>query len=222
MLNCFKSLFTGLNVFFLSLSATPPLKDEYIVFLLDSSSAVQQEQFKKEKEFIKTLAEYLHVGSADTTKAAVINYGSFPFTNVKFDDYSSLQGFSSGVDRMTPVQGSRRIDRALDKAADILRRIDPSSSKIIVLLTTGRQAQESDITPLDVSIQPMKDMSAFMYVVAIGSQPSTRELRPLVVKLEDIFRVPFTGMELEVSRVIDHIREGALILFPCFKVTCIK
>ena len=204
----------------LSLSATPPLKDEYIVFLLDSSSAVQQEQFKKEKEFIKTLAEYLHVGTADKTKAAVINYGSLPVTGVKFDDYSTLQGFKSGIDKMSPIQGNRRIDRALDKAADILRRTDPSSSKLLVLLTTGRQAQESDITPLDVSIQPLKDMGAFMYVVAIGSQPSTRELRPLVVKLEDIFRVPFTGMELEVSRVVDHIREGKLISFSCYKATC--
>lgn len=156
------------------------------------------------------MAEYLHVGNAGKTKAAVINYGSSPLSSVKFDDYSSLQGFANGIDRMTPRQGSRRIDRALGEAADILRRTDPSSSKIVVLLTTGRQAQESDVTPLDVSIQPIKDMGTSMYVVAIGIRPSTKELRPLVVKLEDIFRVPFTGMELEVSRIVDHIREGTL------------
>lgn len=189
------------------------MKDYYIVFLVDSSSAVQREQFKKEKEFIKTLAEYLHIGSADKTKAAVINYGSFPSTTVKFDEYSTLQGFKGGIERMTPARGSRRIDRALDKAADLLRRTDPLSSKILVLLTTGRQAQESDVTPLDVSIQPIKDMGSEMYVVAVGNEPSTRELRPLVTKLEDMFRVPFIAMEHDVWRIAKHIRDGTYLKF---------
>lgn len=178
---------------------------------MDSSSAVKEEQFKKEKEFIKTLAEYLHIGSADKTKSAVINYGSFPSTTVKFDEYSSLKGFKGGIERMTPAQGSRRIDRALDKAADLLRPIDPLASKILVLLTTGRQAQESDVTPLDVSIQPIKDMGSEMYVVAVGNEPSTRELRPLVTKLEDMFRVPFIAMEHDVWRIAKHIRDGTFV-----------
>lgn len=187
------------------------MKDYYIVFLVDSSSAVQQEQFEKEKEFIKTLAEYLHFGSTDKTKAAVINYGSLPSISVKFDEYSSLKGLKGGIERMTLAQGSRRIDRALDEAADLLRPIDPLSSKILVLLTTGRQAQESDVTPLDVSIQPIKDMGSEMYVVAVGSEPSTQELRPLVRKLEDMFRVPFIAMEYDVWRIAKHIRDGMYV-----------
>ena len=178
---------------------------------MDSSSAVQQEQFEKEKEFIKTLAEYLHIGSTDKTKAAVINYGSLPSTSVKFDEYSSLKGLKGGIERMTLAQGSRRIDRALDEAADLLRPIDPLSSKILVLLTTGRQAQESDVTPLDVSIQPIKDMGSEMYVVAVGNEPSTQELRPLVTKLEDMFRVPFIAMEYDVWRIAKHIRDGMYV-----------
>ena len=195
---------------------------------MDSSSAVQQEQFKKEKEFIKALAEYLYVGSAAKTKTAVINYGSFPSTVVKFDEYSSLKGFKGGIERITPAQGSRRIDRALDKAADLLRPTDPLSLRILVLLTTGRQAQESDVTPLDVSIQPIKDMGSQMYVVAVGNEPSTQELRPLVTKLEDMFRVPFIAMEYDVRRIAKHIRDGAFVKFhssvtkmkraSCFKI----
>ena len=178
---------------------------------MDSSSAVQQEQFKKEKEFIKTLAEHLYVGSADKTKAAVINYGSFPSTSVKFDEYSSLKSLKGGVERMTPAQGSRRIDRALDKTADLLRPTDPLSTKILVLLTTGKQAQESDVTPLDVSIQPIKDMGSAVYVIALGNEPSTQELRPLVTKLEDMFRVPFIAMEYDARRVAKHIRDGTFV-----------
>lgn len=72
---------------------------------MDSSSAVKPGQFRKEKDFIKNLAKYLNVGSADKTKAAVVNYGSFPSTSVKFDDYSTLRDFESGVDRITPAKG---------------------------------------------------------------------------------------------------------------------
>lgn len=188
------------------------MQDEYIIFLFDSSSTVKQEQFQKQMDFIKSLAEYLQVGSSDKTKAAVINYGSVPSTSVKFDDYTTLQGFKSGIDRIVPARGSRRIDQALDEAAVILRGIDPSSTKILVLLTTGRQAQESDVTPLDVAIQPIRDMGSYMYVVAVGNEPSTRELRPLVTKLGDIFRVPFSFMEREVPRIVDHIRKGIQLL----------
>ena len=102
------SLYLGkyAECFFLdSFSAPPPLQDEYIIFLLDSSSAVRPEQFKIEKDFIKTLARYLNVGSTEKTKAAVVNYGSFPFTGVQFDGYSTLRDFQSGVDRMVPSKG---------------------------------------------------------------------------------------------------------------------
>lgn len=84
---------------------TLPLKEEYIVFLLDSSSTVRPEQFTKQKSLIKILAKYLNVGSANKTKSAVINYGGSSFTSVKFDDSSTLRDFERGVDRITPRQG---------------------------------------------------------------------------------------------------------------------
>lgn len=111
--------------------------------------------------------------------------------------------------------GSRRIDRALDEAAGIFKQTDPSSSKILVLLTSGRQAPESDVTPFDVAIQPLKDMGTRTYVIAIGNEPSTRELLPLVAKLEDVFRVLFDVMGREVPRVVDHIRKGTSIQVSC-------
>lgn len=107
--------------------------------------------------------------------------------------------------------GSRRIDRALDEAAGIFKQTDPYSSKILVLLTSGRQAQESDVTPFDVAIQPLRDMGTDTYVIAIGSEPSTRELRPLVSKAEDLFRVLFDVMQSEVPRIIEHIRKGIYV-----------
>lgn len=87
------------------LAEVTPIKDEYIVFLLDSSSPVRPEQFRKEKGFIKSLAKRLYVGIVEKTFAAVVNYGSFPLTNIGFDDYSSFQEFERRVDGITPADG---------------------------------------------------------------------------------------------------------------------
>ncbi|XP_015768936.1 PREDICTED: collagen alpha-4(VI) chain-like [Acropora digitifera] len=183
-----------------------PIKDEYIVFLLDSSSPVKPEQFQKEKEFIKSLAKRLYVGIVEKTFAAVVNYGSFPLTSIDFDDYSSFQEFEKSVDGITPADGTRRIDRALDEAASIFNSTDPYSSKILFLLTTGRQAQESDVTPFDVAIQPLIDMGTHTYVIAVGSAPSVRELRPLVDNPEDLFQLLFNMLQNQVPRIVKHTR----------------
>ena len=66
---------------------------------------MKPEQFRKEKDFVKTLAKLLNVGNADKTKAVVINYGSLPSVSVKFDGFSTLREFESGVDSLTPAQG---------------------------------------------------------------------------------------------------------------------
>lgn len=104
--------------------------------------------------------------------------------------------------------GTRRIDRALDEAASIFNSTDPYSSKILFLLTTGRQAQESDITPFDVAIQPLIDMGTHTYVIAVGSAPSVRELRPLVDNPEDLFQLLFNMLQNQVSRIVKHTRKG--------------
>lgn len=66
---------------------------------------MRPDEFKQEKDFIKTMARDLNLGTADQTKAAVVNYGSFPFSSVKFDDYFTQREFESAVDRITPAKG---------------------------------------------------------------------------------------------------------------------
>lgn len=77
--------------------------------------------------------------------------------------------------------------------------------------------------PLSEVIKPIQDMGTRTYVIAIGSEPNTRELKSLVGKTQDIFRVLVDIMEREVPRVIDHIRKGTnitavnpLLCFLCF------
>ena len=88
-------------------------------------------------------------------------------------------------------------------------QINSSSPKIAVLLATGRQAQEPDTVSLGVAVQPLKDMDTKIYVIAVSSEPSTLELKPLVSKLHDVFRVPsYDDLKSEEPRVAYHIIKG--------------
>ena len=68
------------------------------------------------------------------------------------------------------------------------------------------------MAPLSEAIKPIQNMGTRTFVIAFGSEPNTRELKSLVGKTQDIFRVLVDNMEREVPRIIDHIRKGANIV----------
>lgn len=52
----------------------------------------------------------------------------------------------------------------------------PKAAKIIILITTGRQAQVFGMTQLDEASQPLRDANANVVVIGIGKEPDSREL----------------------------------------------
>lgn len=68
------------------------------MFLLDSSSFVTENNFVKEKEFVKALAKFLNV-DPESSRASVVLFGSFPNTEIKFGDYRTLNDFNRLLDQ---------------------------------------------------------------------------------------------------------------------------
>lgn len=52
----------------------------------------------------------------------------------------------------------------------------PNAAKIIILITTGLQAQVFGRTPLDEASRPLRDANANVVVIGIGKEPDSREL----------------------------------------------
>ena len=52
----------------------------------------------------------------------------------------------------------------------------PNAAKIIILITTGQQAQVFGMTQLDEASQPLRDANANVVVIGIGKEPDSREL----------------------------------------------
>ena len=184
-----------------------------ILFLVDTSSSVSSKAYESQKDYVKQLGKYLGI-APDSRKAAVIAYGALSVVSIPFDGYQTFDEFSGAVDKMRGVGGPRRLDLALDKASETLKKGESSAPKIVILLITGMQAQ--GVKSLSEAVQPLHDLKAKTYVVAIGGEPSTRDLRPLVNQLKDIFRVPTpTELTNDVDRVGATVEEGE----PYFRYT---
>lgn len=73
------------NVFFLPTVPTRPIQPEQfnadILFLIDSSSPVNEEDFKVQKDFVSLIAKYLNVLPS---RAALIVYGGDPTLSLRY------------------------------------------------------------------------------------------------------------------------------------------
>ena len=159
-----------------------------VVFVLDSSSDVPFAEYKKEKDFVKSLAKGLNV-SLGNSREALVAYGNRAAEVIGFDDEQSLSDFETAVDNTPYINGDRRIDRALNKTAQIMVNARPSATKIVVLVTAGKQTSElGSQTPGEAAL-PLLANGVYNYVVAIGREPDISELLPMVPEQLHIFRM---------------------------------
>ena len=155
---------------------------------MDSSSGVALEDYKKQKEFVKYIARYLNV-SPGNSRAALVTYGSRAAEVVGFDLNRPFSNFEVAVDRAPFAGGDRRIDRSLDKTSQIMADARPTVRKIVLLLTSGKQASVfGSKTPGEAAVPLLKD-GVYSYIVAISLKPDISELRPAVQESSHIFRM---------------------------------
>lgn len=150
---------------------------------MDASWGVTQEVFSREKEFVKSIANDFNL-SPDGPRGSASIYADDAYTVSSFVD----NNFDERVDSATLLNRPRRIDRALDHAAQVLRSSNLNRRKIVILFTAGRQVQSS--LPLSESIKRLKDLDVQTFVVNIGRRTDLRRVRPIVDRSEDIFLIP--------------------------------
>ena len=166
-----------------------------IVFLMDGSSFVTQSNLIDEKDFVKSLAKFLNV-SPGTSRVALVLYGTFSITEMRFNDSRSWRDFSDGVDLAQAVGGLRRMDIALKEATNLLADKRRGVPHVVVLVTTGEQSSSEGDIPLDDALEPLENLGVHTFVVAIGHDPDTST---------NILRVP--SFKALPSRAYDMARQ---------------
>ena len=169
--------------------------DADIVFLMDGSSFVTQSNLIDEKDFVKSLAKFLNV-SPGTSRVALVLYGTFSITEMRFNDSRSWRDFSDGVDLAQAVGGLRRMDIALKEATNLLADKRRGVPHVVVLVTTGEQSSSEGDIPLDDALEPLENLGVHTFVVAIGHDPDTST---------NILRVP--SFKALPSRAYDMARQ---------------
>ena len=157
-----------------------------IVFLMDSSSGVGNDNYRRQKEFVKVIAKALNLGKG-ASRACLAVYSERPKRLTTFNSHRTLKEFENALRQAPYMNRERRIDRALKFAADLLKRARKEIPKVVVLVTSGRRASSNR---LDVASNPLKSIGAKSFVVAIGNAHDIRELRLVVSKNDDVFGVP--------------------------------
>ena len=160
-----------------------------VVFIVDSSSRVPQRSFSAEKEFVKSVSRLLNVYPGKS-RAAVVSYGSTASRVLDFGSPSRTRtDFERRVDAVPSIGGERRIDKGLEKAADVLSSGRPNVTKVALLITSGRQLTSVDRSELERIRKRLRDVGGKVFVLSIGNETSTQELLSYVDRKEDIIRM---------------------------------
>ena len=111
----------------LSLILAPPPPDCFtfsdptdIGFILDSSRSVTDDNFFKQKEFVKNIIKQFPVGP-DQTQVGIIKYGEKADTGINFYDFFTEPDLFNAIDSLDHSKDSAsRLDLALKMARDEL------------------------------------------------------------------------------------------------------
>ena len=111
----------------MSLILAPPAPDCFtfsdptdIGFILDSSSSVTDDNFIKQKEFVKNIIKQFPVG-IDQTQAGIIKYGDKAETGINFFEFFTKVDLFNAIDSLEHSKdSSSRLDLALKMARDEL------------------------------------------------------------------------------------------------------
>ena len=162
-----------------------------IIFLMDSSRFVTKENYIQEKNYVKLMARLLNLAN-NRSRAALYAFSDRPSLQITFDGYEDREAFDTAVNSAPHLQGDRRIDRAFEAAAELLRTRSRSSvPKYVILLTTGRQSQVADMRSLRETSQQIRTYGGRVFVVAILTGGYTvRDFWQAVQRPEDAMSVP--------------------------------
>ena len=158
-------------------------------FIVDSSGSLRNE-YAKEKDFVKQVAEGFGI-SQSGTRAGVVLFSQNAELHVKFDQYNKITDFQNAVDNLPLMGMTTRIDKALKVAYDQLfsmaNGMRLKTSKVLILLTDGEQTQDADAIAPSLAVMPFHEAGIKVIVVGIGKSVKPGELRSIVKSPSNLY-----------------------------------
>lgn len=143
------------NLYFISDKIISITTNADVVFIMDSSGSISKDDYDKEKDFVKQLANIFDI-SLGQARASVIIYDDNPKLIFGFEDELDNRNASAIIPSLEHLKGRTRIDKALAMAERVFTDARPTVPRIVFILTDGKQTADYDAKPLDVASQPLK------------------------------------------------------------------
>ena len=156
---------------------------------MDSSSRVTEDDFRAQKDLVKSMMASFNVKRGQS-RAALITYGQNSEKVLRFDSYLSVNYIESAVDTATSVGGTARMDKALIDTSDVLRDANPSIPWIVVLLAATGKEEDPHKESIKAAAERIHDLGARVYVLAVGREPNVEILEHIADHPQDVFKIP--------------------------------
>lgn len=194
-------------LFYRNLMLEPHFCDDPVdvAFVMDSSASIGDTDYKKEKNFVKSLATILHISPSHSRGAIVLSGGSASL-KVGLDQHPSIRDFMSSVDKLPFDKGRKRIDKAMDIIRnEVFLKPRAGVPKIAIVLNDGRQSQGVNGKTLHEASERLIKAGVRILVVGIGDVDPD-ELRVMTESWADIFFARnLDELNLKVRKIAESV-----------------
>ncbi|XP_068789541.1 collagen alpha-6(VI) chain [Struthio camelus] len=156
-----------------------------IMFLVDSSASIGNENFLKMKSFMRGLVNKTDVG-ADRVQIGVVQFSHEPKEEFQLNTYSTKREIFSAIDRISPLQANTLTGEALKFMPKYFQASSgsrPQVKKILILVTDG-EAQDEVKAPATA----LREEGIIIYSVGVFNANKT-QLEEISGKREMVFYV---------------------------------
>ncbi|KAG6930665.1 collagen, type VI, alpha 6, partial [Chelydra serpentina] len=146
-----------------------------IMFLVDSSGSIGQENFLKMKTFMRELVKKSDI-SADRVQVGVVQFSGTTNEEFQLGRYSSKSDIFSAIDRMSLIGENTLTGGALTFVADYFKPpkgARPAVKKFLILITDGEAQDE-----VKVPAKALRDQGVVIYSVGVfnANKPQLQEI----------------------------------------------
>ena len=163
-----------------------------LAFLIDSSGSILPSEYQTMKDFIRLVVQYNGL-SASGIHAGVVLFSSTAEISIKLSDFYDTKMFLAAVESLPHHRSSRSLDKGLFITYNQLLTKDygarSNASKVILILTHGKQDATADGIDLRVAAMPLKKDGIFVNAIGIGRLVDRGELETITGSTESVYTV---------------------------------
>lgn len=189
-----------------------------IVFTLSATSPNADEEFRKMKNTIKSMA---FIPGGHKLLFSVIVFGTAPSVRLKFSDrFVTRERFESVIDAIPRPTSGSDLGKALNEAAEMFysRGARPKAKKVVVVMMNNKSgANISDVLEATALLEA-KEIA--IVAVATGNSADVKELGAVTPHKDDVILSPRDeSPQVLGERVLKKAMEGNFVI--CFRCLCL-